>query len=117
VPVATLRHVVDLLRTHGTIRRGYLGVRTQPVHLPAVLQERVGQDTGLLVITVEPHSPAEQGHLLLGDVLMALDETPLRHPDDLLAYLSSDRIGARVRVRLVRGGQVQEQTVLVGERL
>src|SRR5215471_10292257 len=94
VPVATLRHVVDLLRTHGKIRRGYLGVRTQPVHLPAVLQERVGQDTGLLVITVGPHSPAEQGQLLLGDTLISLYETPVRQPEDLLAYLSADCIGA-----------------------
>src|SRR5215831_3677631 len=116
VPVATLRRVVDLLLTHGKIRRGYLGVRTQPVRLPAMLQGRVGQETGLLVLTVEPHSPAEQGHLLLGDTLLALDETPVRHPDDLLACLSPDYIGANVRVRLVRGGQVQEQTVIVGER-
>jgi len=116
VPVATLRRVVDLLLTHGKIRRGYLGVSTQPVRLPAMLQGRVGQDTGLLVLTVEPHSPAEQGQLLLGDTLLALDETPVRHPDDLLACLSPDYIGASVRVRLVRGGQVQEHTVIVGER-
>ena len=81
-----------------------------------MLQQSVGQETGLLLITVEPQSPAEQGGLLLGDTLIALDDTPVRHPDDLLAFLSTDRIGATVRVRLVRAGQVQEQAVVVGER-
>jgi len=85
---------------HARIRRSYLGVSTQPVRLPAMLQERVGQETGLLLSTVEPQSPAEQGALLLGDTLIALDERPMRDPDDLLTFLSTDRIGATVRVRL-----------------
>jgi S1-C subfamily serine protease len=116
VSVATIHRVVGMLLTHGKIRRGYLGVSTQPVRLPAMLQQSVGQETGLLLITVEPQSPAEQGGLLLGDTLIALDDIPVRHPDNLLAFLSTDRIGATVRVRLVRGGQVQEQAVVVGER-
>jgi len=116
VSVATIHRVVGMLLTHGKIRRGYLGVSTQPVRLPAMLQQSVGQETGLLLITVEPQSPAEQGGLLLGDTLIAFDDTPVRHPDDLLAFLSTDRIGATVRVRLVRAGQVQEQAVVVGER-
>jgi S1-C subfamily serine protease len=45
-----------------------------------------------------------------------LDDQPVRHMDDLLALLSSDRVGAPAPVRIVRGGQVQEVTVTVGER-
>jgi S1-C subfamily serine protease len=116
IPLATLRRVTDMLLAHGRIRRGYLGVSTQPVRLPAALNERLGQETGLLLITVEPNSPAEQGGLLLGDTLVALDGTPLRHPDDLLACLSTERISATVLIRLVRGGEIREQSVVIGER-
>jgi len=116
VPVATVRRVVEVLLAHGKIRRGYLGVSTQAVRLPAILQEPLQQETGLLVMTVEPNSPAEQGGLLLGDVLVAMDGTPVRHPDDLLTCLSADRIQAAVLVRLVRGGQIQERSIVVGER-
>jgi S1-C subfamily serine protease len=105
-----------MLLAHGRVRRGYLGVSTQPVRLPAVLIERLGQDTGLLLITVEPNSPAEQGGLLLGDTLIAMDGAPLRHPDDLLACLSTERIGITVLVRMVRGGEVREQSIVIGER-
>jgi S1-C subfamily serine protease len=116
IPLATLRRVSDMLLAHGRVRRGYLGVSTQPVRLPAVLAERLGQETGLLLITVESNSPAEQGGLLLGDTLVALDGAPLRHPDDLLACLSTERIGTTVLVRMVRGGEVQERSIVIGER-
>jgi len=116
VPVATMRRVVEVLLAHGKIRRGYLGVSTQTVRLPAVLQESLQQETGLLVMTVEPNSPAEQGGLFLGDVLVTMEGTPVRHPDDLLTFLSADRIGTAVPVRLVRGGQPQERSIVIGER-
>jgi len=116
IPLATLRRVTDMLLAHGRIRRGYLGMSTQPVGLPAALSERLGQETGLLLIAVEPDSPAEQGGLLLGDTLVALDGAPLRHADDLLAGLSTERIGTTVLVRLVRGGEIQERSLVIGER-
>ena len=116
IPLATLRRVTAMLLAHCRIRRGYLGVSTQPVRLPAALSERLGQETGLLLITAESNSPAEQAGLLLGDTLVALDGTPLRHPDDLLSCLSTERIGTTGLVRLVRGGEVQERSIVIGER-
>ncbi|HEY5870412.1 MAG TPA: trypsin-like peptidase domain-containing protein, partial [Candidatus Tectomicrobia bacterium] len=72
IPLGTLRRVTEMLLAHGRMRRGYLGVSTQAVRLPAALSERLGQETGLLLITAESNSPAEQAGLLLGDTLVAL---------------------------------------------
>jgi S1-C subfamily serine protease len=116
VPAPTLSEVVQTLLTHGRVRRGYLGVGAQPVRLPAGLGQQLGQETGLLLVSVEPGSPADQGGLLLGDTIVAFDEQPVRHMDDLLALLSSDRVGETMPVRIVRSGQVQELKVVVGER-
>ena len=116
VPVATLHRVVVMLLAHGRVRQGFLGMSTQPVRLPAGLVQQLGQETGLLLMAVEPDSPAEQGGLLLGDTLVALDGTPVRQHDDVLGFLSPERIGTAVVARLIRGGQVQEQRVVVGER-
>jgi S1-C subfamily serine protease len=115
VPAPTLRQVVETLLAHGRVRRGYLGVGAQPVRLPAALKQQLGQETGVLLVSVESGSPAEQGGLLLGDTIVSLDGQPVRHMDDLLALLSGDRVGAAVPVRIVRGGQVQELTVVIGE--
>lgn len=116
VPAPTVRRVVETLMAHGRVRRGYLGIGAQPVRLPASLAEHLGQETGLLLVSVEPASPAEQGGLLLGDTIVTLDEQPVRHLDDLLGLLSGDRVGKSVPVRILRGGQLQQMQVVVGER-
>jgi S1-C subfamily serine protease len=116
VPAVTLQRVVDMLVKHGKVRRGYLGVNTQPVRLPAALEQQLGQEAGLLLAAVEPGSPAEQGGLLLGDTIVAMEGSAVQQHDDLLALLSSDRVGTPVKIRIVRGGQVQEMSVVVGER-
>jgi S1-C subfamily serine protease len=105
-----------MLLAHGRVRRGFLRLSTQPVRLPAGLAQHLGQETGLLLTAVEPGSPAEQGGLWLGDALVALDGTPIRQHEDVLAFLSPERIGTTVLARLIRGGQVQEQRVVVGEQ-
>jgi serine protease DegQ len=116
VPATTLRRVVETLLVHGRVRRGYLGVGAQPVRLPAALTQQLGQETGLLLVSVEPGGPAEQGGLLLGDTIVAMAGQPVVAMDDLLDGLSGERVGVAVPVRVVRGGQVQELTVVVGER-
>jgi S1-C subfamily serine protease len=116
VPVLTVQRVVQTLLAHGRMRRGYLGVGTQPVHLPAALAQQLGQETGLLIMSVNAGSPADKAGLLLGDTIVALDRQPVRHIDDLLALLSGDKLGVEVPVRFVRGGQTQELAVVIGER-
>jgi S1-C subfamily serine protease len=116
VPTPTVRQVVEAVLAHGRVRRGYLGIGAQAVRLPAPLAGQLGQETGLLLMSVEADSPAGRAGLLLGDTIVALDGQPVRHMDDLLGLLGGDRVGASVPARIVRGGQVQEVSVTIGER-
>lgn len=116
VTVPTLRRVVDSLRAHGRIRRGYLGVAAHAVRLPLALAQQLRQNTGLLVLAVEPASPAERAGVLLGDTVVAIGGQPVARLDDLMGLLGEDRIGTSVPVRIVRAGQVQDIPVVVGER-
>jgi S1-C subfamily serine protease len=115
VPASSLRPTVEALLTHGRVRRGYLGVGAQGVRLPAALAAQLHQETGLLLGSVEADSPAERSGLFMGDTIVALDGQPVRHLDDLLTLLSGDRVGKAVQTRIVRGGQVLEVSVVVGE--
>lgn len=116
LPTATVRRVVETLLAHGKVRRGYLGVSTQRIRLPGPVAEQVGQETGLLVNQVVEGSPAERGGIFLGDTIVAVAGEPVRHHDDLLARLGGDRVGAAVPFRILRGGQVVDVAVVVGER-
>jgi S1-C subfamily serine protease len=115
IPASTLRQVVQSLLAHGHVRRGYLGIGAQPVRLPAGLAQELGQETGLLLVSVEPGSPAETAGLVLGDTIVVIGGEPVRHLDELLVQLGGDRIGASTPMRIVRGGKVEERTVVVGE--
>jgi S1-C subfamily serine protease len=116
LPTATVRRVIEDLVAHGQVRRGYVGIGTQPARLPAALAERLGQETGLLLVSVEPGSPAERGGLFMGDTIVTFDGQAVRHHDDLLTLLSGDRVGANIPVRIVRGGELHELQILIGER-
>ncbi len=116
IPSRTVNRVVDMLRSHGHVRRGFLGISTQPVRLPNAVAESAGQETGLLIASVEANSPAENSGLYLGDVILTLDGVKTRHIDELLGTLSGDRVGKTIPVSVLRGGQMSEVSVTVGER-
>lgn len=114
VPLSTIERVVSSLLSKGRVGRGFLGVGLQPVPLPPAFG--IPQATGLILLTVEPASPAHEAGLLPGDILVSLDERPVTDVNDVLTALEPDRIGRPVMARLVRGGQVLNVEVRVGER-
>lgn len=115
LPAPTVKRIAETLLEHGRIQRGFLGVSAQPVRLPAGQAEQAGQETGLLLASLEPDGPAEKAGLLLGDVLIGMNGNPLRNLDDLLAGLG-DQAGKTAVFRLLRGGELTEHSVMVGER-
>lgn len=112
----TLAKVTEPLRVHGRIRRGYLGIGGHPVRLPQEVQARLGQRSGLIVISVEPGSPAERGGLILGDIVVAVEGAPVRHSGDIAARLGPDTVGSTLTIRILRGGEERDLSVSVGER-
>lgn len=117
IPTPTLKRVAESILSHGRVRQGYLGVGSQPVRLPPTLTGELGQETGLLLVSVESNSPAEKSNLFVGDILVGGDGQAIRGMDDLLVFLSGgDRVGTTVPMKIVRGGQVQELNVTIGER-
>lgn len=118
IPLVTLDRVAKTLLTHGRVRRGYLGVGTQQVPLPEALAQKAGltQESALLVVNVEPGSPAEKGGLMLGDLLALVGDQPIIDVDSLRAQLSSEKLDQALAVRVIRGGEAQNLTITVGER-
>lgn len=116
VPYSSIQQIVDALVAHGRVRRGYLGVGVQPVRLPESLAQEVKQTMGLLLVSVEPDSPAERSGLVLGDVLISVAGESVSQVDDLLGVLSGERIDQELPCRLLRVGKLEQRQVRVGER-
>ena len=108
IPVETIARAVATLATHGRVARGYLGLALQPVQAGAL--------RGLIVVGIDPRSPAGQAGVLIGDVLAAWDGAPLASVREMLARLDPDSVGAEVTLDLIRGGQAIRLAVRIGER-
>ncbi|HXJ91552.1 MAG TPA: S1C family serine protease [Terriglobia bacterium] len=118
IPAATVERVTSELEKKGHVGRGYLGIGMVPVRVPRKLREsaKLTHEVGLMVVGVESDSPADQAGVTLGDVLLALDASPLRDTDDLQAHLTAERVGKAAKASIIRGGMLVEVNITVGER-
>lgn len=116
VPVSTLRSSVAALLTDGKIHSGYIGVGVQTAQLPPAVVDALEQETGLLVVSVEADSPAAAAGMLVGDILVALDQAAIADIDELQMALARLKVGAVVETAFVRGGELREGSVVIGAR-
>jgi S1-C subfamily serine protease len=116
LPVETAEKVAEALRTHGRIRRAYLGLGAQPVRLSQELANRLGQESGLLIVTVEPGGPAHKAGLMQGDTIVTVDGDALRDLDGLFRTLRALDVDSAHQFGVVRAGEVKEVSITLGER-
>ena len=116
IPAEVAWRVARTLESRGSVKRGYLGILSQPVRLPDGQRVGLMQGGGLLVVGVEDDSPAGRGGVLLGDIVAMLDGQPVEDTDDLLVLLTDERVGETVPVKVVRGGELQTLQITIGER-
>ena len=118
IPADVAWKVADTLAKHGKIKRGYLGIRSQTVNLPAEAQSQLKrkQETGLLIVGLETGSPAQKGSLMVGDILVGVAGNAIEHHDELFTRLSGDVVGKSTPLDVLRGGNLQVVNVVVGER-
>ena len=117
VPVNKVKSVLDHLGRGGTIKRGYLGIVSDSISIPAEIADLpgVGQNEGLIVLSVEKDSPAKRGGLAFGDVLVKFNNKPVTELYELGKYLREDIVGTPVAVQVIRGEKVADLTVTPSE--
>jgi S1-C subfamily serine protease len=118
IPAEYAWKVADQLARNGSVKRGYLGVRSEAVELPEAVQKELkrAQATGLLFVSVERKSPAEAGKLIVGDILVGIDGQPIPDHDALFARLNGDVVGKSIPMEVLRGGKLQTFMVEIGAR-
>ncbi len=101
IPAPTVNRVVDILLKKGRIPHGYLGVGLQPIRLPDALRQSLQRDekSAAIVLEVEPNGPANKARL-----------------EDVHFQLRGEVIAKPLALKFVRGGALQETTIVVGER-
>lgn len=118
IPAKLAWKIAAAIEKDGGVKRGYLGVRSQLVELPAKGQSELKreQSSGLLVMGVENASPAAAGGLIVGDIIVGFSGQPVADHDELLIQLNSGLVGKAVDLELLRGGKPLAVKVTITEQ-
>jgi S1-C subfamily serine protease len=113
----TVRFVVSRLIRDGRLRRSYIGLSGQKAPVPRriALHHGLAVTSGILVVSVEPQSPAAAAGIAAGDTLISFGGIALSNVDDLHRALTEDRIGVPSPVTLLRGTEKRQAVVLPWE--
>ena len=105
IGINTAKFVASKLLRDGRIRRSYIGVSAQtvPIHRRLVRYYDLPKETGVVVLSTEPDSPARKTGLREGDVIVALDGQPVAGVDDLHRLLSDVSARAKLELTVLRG--------------
>ncbi len=114
IAINTAKFIAAVIMRDGRVRRGYLGVAGQDLEIPRRLVRLHGlrDPRGLLIVTVEPGSPAETAGLREGDLLIAFEEQPVRGIDDLHRLLTLIDLRRSYRLTAIRKSEKIQPLVL-----
>jgi S1-C subfamily serine protease len=109
------RRIVAALMAEGRFRRAYLGIGGQERPLPPRIAKEVGRARGVEVSEVVADAPAAAAGLRPGDVIVAVDGSPIEGMSELQKVMASERIGSPVRFTVARHERLLEVDVVPRE--
>ncbi len=116
VPTSMAKPVFDSLMKHGKVVRGYLGIGIQDVTTDLADAFELEAPNGAIVGDVKAGSPADQGGLKRGDVIVGYNGTPVEDPRALQRMVTRTPVGTQAAMTVIRDGRQVELAVTVGEQ-
>jgi serine protease Do len=114
IPADTVKSVVAQLRDKGSVTRGWIGVQIQTVTPDIADSLGLKQATGALVSEPQKDSPAAKAGIQSGDVITALNDTPVHDPRELARKIGTMSPGAAVKLAVLHNGQSKTVTLTLG---
>ena len=115
IPIEVAMDVAQQLKEHGKVSRGWLGVLIQDVTRELAESFGMSKPEGALVAKVLPDSPAEEGKLQVGDVIVSFNGKQILSSSALPPVVGSTPVGKRVPVEVMREGRARTLWVMLGE--
>jgi len=114
VPSKTALAVIDQLRNFGETRRGWLGVKIQPVTDDIAEALNIKPARGTLIAGIDDKGPAKAGGIETGDVVLKFDGKDVKDARDLQRIVADTPVDKDVEVVVVRKGKEEKKTVKIG---
>jgi serine protease Do len=114
VPSKTALAVIDQLRNFGETRRGWLGVKIQPVTDDIAEALNIKPARGTLIAGIDDKGPAKAGGIETGDVVLKFDGKDVKDARDLQRIVADTPVGKDIEVVVVRKGKEERKTIKIG---
>jgi S1-C subfamily serine protease len=118
IGINTAKFVAGQLIKEGRVRRSFIGLAGQnvPIHRRLVYFHRLSIESGVLVMSVEPHGPARTAGVREGDLIVGFSGSPVSNIDDLHRLLTDSRVGVESMLTLIRGTEVIDVPIVPAEQ-
>jgi serine protease Do len=116
IPIDMARNVMDQLKAHGRVVRGWLGVEIQEVTPDLAQSFGLPKPEGALVASADKDGPAGKGGIERGDIVLSFNGHPVDDEHELPALVAQTPINQSVPVEVVRNGKHMTLQVTIGER-
>src|SRR6202046_655785 len=116
IPIDMARNVMDQLKAHGRVIRGWLGVEIQEVTPDLAQSFGLPKPEGALVASADKDGPAGKGGIERGDIVLSFNGHPVDDEHELPALVAQTPINQKVPVEVVRNGKHMTLDVTIGER-
>ncbi|TLX96972.1 MAG: PDZ domain-containing protein [Thaumarchaeota archaeon] len=115
IPTHTVNRVVEQILRHGRVVRPFLGISGVDMNPAMARRFNLPVDSGVLLAEVGRDTPAYEGGLRSGDIIVRVGDQEVKQMRDLLLSLSGVSVGNVLRIRFVRGGRENETSVRLVE--
>jgi serine protease Do len=115
IPAETAKMVVAQLKDKGYVTRGWMGVQVQPVTAAIANSLGMKQAEGAIVDEPQAGSPAAKAGIASGDVITAINGTPVKDSRDLARKVSVTAPGTSVKFDILHKGETKTVTLTLGQ--
>jgi serine protease Do len=116
IPINTAKYVLEELKKHGRVKRGYIGIHIAPITQEIAQELKIQDKKGIVVIGIMEGSPAAKAGLRIGDVILEANGKEINEPDELIRIVNETPIGKGIKLKIHRGKSTLEVLVIIAER-
>ena len=114
IPASVAKDVIQSLKEHGSVERGWLGVQIAPVTDDIAEAVGLADSNGAIVTLPDNETPASKSGIQTGDVITAVNGQTVDGPRDLARVIGNERPGTKVDVTIWRNNQAKSIDVTLG---
>jgi len=114
IPATVARNVIDALREHGRVERGFIGVQIQAITPELADSMQLKTNRGALVADAQPNTPAAKAGLRSGDVIIAVNGEPIEAARELSRKIAALGPEKKVEITYLRGGREAKASITLG---